>query len=107
MKKKITSDQAADLLLRDEALRRELRDTRILQRISNHIIEEENVESFYDLLLEAAMELMYADFASIQIFKADQNALYLLAHRNFHPSSSKQWEYVKAGQTTSCGQTGK
>jgi PAS domain S-box-containing protein len=88
---------------REEQLLKELQDTKQLQQISNHIIQEDNIHVFYDILLDSAMKLMSADFASIQLMIPERQELQLLAYKNFHPDSAKHWQYVQSGPTSSCG----
>ena len=84
-------------------LERELDDTKRLQKISNQIIEEDDLEASYDAILGSAMELMHADLASLQVLIPETQELLLLAHKNFHPDSAKFWKYVNAGSTSVCG----
>ena len=85
-------------------LENELEDIRQLQKISNHIIDDEgSIEEVYHTLLRSIMEMMHADFASLQVFIPKTNQLLLVASENFHPDSVKFWKYVKAGSTSTCG----
>jgi PAS domain S-box-containing protein len=84
-------------------LEHELQELRLLQQISNHIIEEGNVGDLYHNILRSAMQLMHADCASIQLFTPESGELLLLASENFHPDSSKFWKYVNGGSTSTCG----
>ena len=86
----------------EEQLVNELSVTKKLQQISNHLIEEDNIQALYQAIVDVAMELMHADFASIQAVTREKEELFLLAHRNFNESSAKKWEYVRVGSTTSC-----
>lgn len=88
----------------EERVKKELQDTQLLQQISNHIIDEADPEVFYDVLLDSAMKLMSADFASIQLFHPQDQELLLLAYKNFHPDSVKHWRVVRAGPASTCGQ---
>jgi GAF domain-containing protein len=88
----------------DQQLARELEDARQLQQISNRLIEEDDIQSVYEAILDSAMAIMHADFASIQSVTAEKNELFLLAYRNFHPASAEHWRMVEGGTTTSCAQ---
>ncbi len=87
----------------EQQLTRELEDMIRLQQISNRLLEKDDFQSLYEAILDSAMLIMNADFASIQSVIPDRNELYLLAQRNFHPASAEQWRYVKGSTTTSCG----
>src|SRR4029077_11294470 len=60
-------------------------------------------EMLHEQILEAAMELMKADFASIQLLDPERSALKLLAWKNFHEDSAAAWEWIDAESGTTCG----
>jgi len=51
--------------------------------ISTLLIEEGNLGSLYNRILDAAIDLMSSDMASIQLLDPDHNELRLLASRGF------------------------
>jgi len=75
---------------------------RILQSLSTQLISETNRESLIGFVLDAAMQLMAAQFSSIQILEEDQS-LRLLGWRNFHPDSASFWQRVTAEEKCACG----
>ncbi len=79
----------------DEALR--------LHEISTLLIQERNVDSLYLRILEAAVDLMSSDMASMQVFHPERNALRLLAWKGFHPRSAAFWEWVRLDSGSTCG----
>lgn len=81
----------------------ELAEARQLQCISSRMIEENNIESLCEQILDTAMAIMNAEFSSIQILDTDCDELRLLAWRNFHPESAKYWQTVSVKTGTSCG----
>jgi PAS domain-containing protein len=74
-----------------------------LKKISTLLIQEGNVDVLYEQVLDAAVELMSADFGSFQLYAPEQNELRLFAHRGFHPVSAAFWEFVSVGSTSTCG----
>lgn len=88
----------------ENRLASELADARTLQRVSGELIGEQQAESLYNRILDAAIELMKSDAASIQVFVPGSSELHLLASRNFHPISRSYWQKVKAGSGSTCGQ---
>lgn len=54
--------------------------------------------------MDAAIQLLDADFASIQTRDPETAELRLVAARGFAPESAAHWQRVQAGSTTSCGQ---
>lgn len=82
----------------------EREDIKQLQQISNLIIDDEgNIEDLYHILLRSVMQMMHADFASLQLLIPQTKELLLLSSVNFHPDSAKFWKYVNAGSTSTCG----
>ena len=74
-----------------------------LQQISTLLIQENNVKTLYDRVLEAAIGLMSADCGSMQTFDPERDELRLLAHEGFHPESAKFWEWVHLDAASTCG----
>jgi PAS domain S-box-containing protein len=80
----------------------ELAEVGILQRLSAHLVAEQP-EALYIHILNAAMELMQADFATVQILDPDGVHLNMLAARNLHPISRDFWQRVDAHSNCGCG----
>ena len=103
----ITERKRAEEALRvsETQLQAELADTRLLHSISAQLIQEENVESLYEGILEGAVSIMRSDFASLQAFYPERGSageLRLLASRGFSPKAEAFWEWVgvdSAGST--------
>jgi PAS domain S-box-containing protein len=74
-----------------------------LQRISTSLIQEGDLDSLYEQLLDAVVNVMSADMGSIQKFYSEQNELRLLKWRGFHPKSADFWQRVGLDSATSCG----
>jgi len=93
---------AAALRQSEQRLKREVTQAETLQSISTRLISESTPATLYDHILGAAMELMAADAACLQMFAADDTSLRLLAYKNFHPDCAPFWEQaVGAGSTSS------
>ena len=88
----------------------ELTDTRLLHRISVEIIHEENVGALYEKIVDAAVDIMRSDYASMQMLYPERGKsgsggeLRLLAFRGFNPEAAKFWEWVSANSQCVCGQ---
>jgi PAS domain S-box-containing protein len=80
---------------RDAALR--------LQEISTLLIQEGNLASLYERVLEAAISLMSAEMGSMQKYDPEQDQLRLLAWRGFRAESVASWEEINRDSATSCG----
>ncbi len=91
----------------EEELRREvameLQASRELQRIGTELEPEPGQNGLYTGLLDATINVMHADAASVQLFEEDGRTLRLLASRNFHSDSEAFWKYVDAGSASACG----
>ena len=74
-----------------------------LQEISTLLIQEGNLESLYERVLDAAVCLMAADVGSMQKYDAQQDELQLLATRGFPPEAIEFWQQVNRQSGTSCG----
>lgn len=98
-----------DVTLEKEAqdrLASELAAARQLQAFSTGLISEQQPDALYQQLLNAAMALMNADAASMQMLHPERGRdgeLRLLASRGFTPEADKFWEWVDAGSGTTCG----
>lgn len=75
-----------------------------LQQFSAEIIHEDDAGAFYERILDAAIGLMHADMASMQVLDRPAGELDLVAWRGFHPVAAAFWQRVSAGSTTSCGE---
>jgi signal transduction histidine kinase len=101
-----------DALLKENGRTRrrqaDLTDTRLLQSISAQLLIEENIDSLYEKILDAAVTIMDSQYGSMQMFYLERGAmgeLRLLSFRGFNAEAAKLWEWVSsesAGST--CGE---
>jgi GAF domain-containing protein len=62
--------------------------------------------SDYEKIVDDALTLMRADYASLQMLYPERGAgggLRLLAFRGFNPQAAKFWEWVRADSKSTCG----
>jgi len=83
----------------------ELADTQHLQQISTQLIEEDNITTLYEQILDTAIALMGSDMATLQWFDPKQNALRLLTHRGLHSASVNFWQWVQLDADCCCNIT--
>lgn len=98
------SDEA--LASSQRALAAELDAARHLQDVSTKLIQADDIESLYDKILETAVAVMRADFASFQMLVPDRGhgaELRLLGHRGFDPVGVLVWEWVDRTAGSTCG----
>ena len=84
----------------------ELAATQRLQSISTELIREERFESIYGKILDAALDMMRAHFASIQMYHRAPDGtgdLRLLDARGFTAESAKFWSTVTIDSPGTCG----
>ncbi len=100
-------ERVEEELRRSEAhLAQELADTKLLQSTSAELVEEDRIETLYRKIIDAAVGIMRADFASIQRFYPDRGPsgeLQLLAYRGFNEEAAKFWEWVRPDSDSTCG----
>src|SRR6516164_3713517 len=101
----ITESKRSHAALREseQRLASEVAGARTLQSISTRLISECTQESLFAQILNAAMELMAADAASVQMLAPDGESLTLLGCRNFHADSAAYWQLVSADAGSACG----
>jgi PAS domain S-box-containing protein len=74
-----------------------------LHEISTLLIQEDDLKSLYNRILDAAIGLMSSDMASIQLLDPERNQLLLLAWKGFHPQSAIFWQRVHFNSASTCG----
>lgn len=72
--------------------------------MSTVVVDADDLKAFCGKVMDAAAQLVGADFASIQTKVAAKPALQLIAHRGFVPEARAYWQWVDAGSSSSCGQ---
>jgi PAS domain S-box-containing protein len=87
----------------ERRLASEITAARTLQAISTRLISESSQESLSGQILDAAMALMSADAASLQMLAPDGESLTLIGWKNFHPASTAFWVRVTATAGSTCG----
>lgn len=90
-----------------ELLEVELSDTKLLQSVSIELLRENNVLTLYEKIIDAAMQIMHSQYASLQIVHTEpgkSDKLQLLAFCGFKPDAAKLWEWLdsKSACTTCC-----
>jgi PAS domain S-box-containing protein len=95
-----------DLLNNQKRLATDLAATERLHEISTKLIQEGNVEALYGHILDAAVDIMQSEYASMQMLYPERGIggeLRLLAYRGFNPEAAKFWEWVRADSESTCG----
>jgi PAS domain S-box-containing protein len=87
----------------EEALAMELRATMRLQRLSRMVIEADDVKAPLEPVLDAAMELLRADFGNVQLYDSASKTLRIAAHRNFKQRFLDHFREVDASSGSACG----
>ncbi|MGE0759603.1 MAG: PAS domain S-box protein, partial [Pirellulaceae bacterium] len=93
----------------EEALRDALADAQLLHRLTVEMAQPGTPQTLYECLMDAAVEIMHSDFASLQMLypgrgqPGGKGELRLLAHRGFPPEAGRHWEWVRADSACACG----
>jgi signal transduction histidine kinase len=87
----------------EEAIRRELKDTRLLRDVAARMIGDDDSSALFDEILAAAMTITEADAGTIQILDQASNTLTFLASRGFTPGISQHFTRVSAESESPCG----
>lgn len=89
----------------EEDLAARLQAAKHLQRISTQLIQTGDVLALYEQILDTTVEIMEADFASIQmLWPGSDGELRLLGYRGFSDQAAKFWEWVSLDSESSCGE---
>jgi PAS domain S-box-containing protein len=89
---------------RERVLRAELE---AVQQVAAQLISApRGIQPLYEQVLDTAVALVHADFASIQIFYPERGdgELRLLGYRGFGPEAARRWEWVPPDMCTACGE---
>ncbi len=86
-----------------EALAEEFKYTRILQDLSARLVTEENIQTVYEDVLSAAIEITRAKAGTVQMLNDQNEELAILATRGFSQRTTEYFGRVDAGSQTSCG----
>ena len=77
-----------------------------LHSTSTALIQQHGSENLYEGLLDAAVEIMRSDYASLQMLHPERGRggeLRLLAFRGFSSEAASFWEWVRADSYSTCG----
>lgn len=89
----------------EQRLEMELADTKLLQSISAHLIQEDSIDALYTRITEAAQTITQSDFASMQIYYPERGTagqLRLLASSGLTQEGKDFWAWVDANAGTTC-----
>src|SRR5690349_5978713 len=86
----------------EAALTEELRNTKILHDLSARLVTEENIQTVYEEILSAAIEITQAAAGTVQMLDAETEELVVLATRGFSQETTEYFHRVDASSNTSC-----
>ncbi len=83
----------------------ELHDSRLLQALGAELIRERDPSALYERLVEGAMTIMHADYASLQMLERTNGhqRLRLLAYRGLPAAAAQFWQMVAPEHASTCG----
>ncbi len=93
----------------EQDVRAALHDTQLLYRLTMDLAKPGTPQELYERLLDAAVEIMHADFASLQVLHPYRGIpdslgdLELVAYRGFPPEVAKYWAWVSSNSESPYG----
>lgn len=94
------------LRISQEELAQELMAADELQNLSTLLIQADNAQDLYDRILDTALLILKADFASLQLYhpqRGENGQLELLGFRGFNQLSARHWQWVTPESRSTCG----
>ncbi|HEY7235927.1 MAG TPA: GAF domain-containing protein, partial [Gemmatimonadaceae bacterium] len=91
----------------ERAVAMELADTKLLQKLSAQLTEEEDSTALYETFVDAAVSILQSEFATLQIFypeRGQSGELRLITARGFTAQAVRAWEWVSRRDHTLCAQ---
>ena len=103
----ITDRKQAEQALRrsEKELARKLDIAQKLQKISTQLIHGGDLEALYDKILDTALAILKADFATIQMLHPEHGTageLRLLGYRGFDAQAAEFWQSVRSDSQSTC-----
>ena len=92
-----------ELIKLKDKLEVEVRDTKILHRLSTRYIEGSDSDSLFLEIVEAAIAITKADKGNVQLIDPSTGKLKIAAQRGFDLPFLKFFEFVDAGDAAACG----
>ncbi|MBV7273975.1 PAS domain S-box protein [Clostridium sp. PL3] len=108
LSRKKVEEQKKIIERQKKLLELEISDTKLLQSVSMELFREDNIKILYEKIIDAAMQIMHSQYATIQIVYPghgnSSDKLQMLAYRGFELEAVKLWEWldVKSARTTGC-----
>jgi PAS domain S-box-containing protein len=81
----------------------DLKDTQLLRDLSARLVNEDDIQTFYQEIMATAIALTRADAGTVQILDESTQDLVLLATQGFESNVTEHFHRVNAGSNTSCG----
>ena len=104
-------ERIRELEVANEALRQSQQmlstELETLQQVATQLINAHGTQVLYEQILDSAIAILHADFASIQMYYPESGTdgrLLLLGHRGFSAEAAKHWEWVFEDSRTGCGE---
>ncbi len=97
--------RTTELRVNQTQLEAELANMHQLQIVSAELLRED-IRNLYEKIVDAAVTVMRADYASIQMLDdgpGGPGELRLIAFRGFNPQAARFWEWVRPESNSTCG----
>lgn len=100
----VYSQDITERKLAENTIRQNEADARLLQTLAAEMLApEDDLAAFAEKFVDAAVAVMRADFASLQMLRPESGKLWLMSFRGFNPEAARFWEWVRPDSASSCG----
>jgi signal transduction histidine kinase len=86
-----------------EAMQTDLDIMRLLRDLAARTVAENDVQTLFDDILAAAVQIAHADAGSLQLLDDSTQRLYFVSRRGLDPDLTRHFECVSAGSGSPCG----
>lgn len=83
-------------------LEAEVETRRQLHQVSTRSIQDDEPDELYDTILDTVVNLLDADFGSLQLLDDDSNNLILLSNHGFPSAAADVWDQIGVNSSRSC-----
>ncbi|MFB6201818.1 MAG: GAF domain-containing protein [Halorhabdus sp.] len=99
----VTVDDITDRKQAEQKLAAELEAIKRLEGVSTQAIQPDDGDVVYDAALDTAVDMLDADFGSLQRLDPETNELELLTNRGFDEAAEEAWARVSVDDASTCG----
>lgn len=96
-------DELSDVRAAEAVLSDDLRITKILHDLGARLVSEDNLQTIYEEILSAAIEITRSKAGTVQMLDPETDELVVIAKRGFSEEAEDYFRRIDARSNTSCG----